>query len=574
MAPGLNESMGGNTPGRGRRGFTLVEILVAVGAVALVSVGLAAILDSVGKTVSGGRRISHFNTYAAQMELRMRRDFESMTRDGFLVIRQQWANVAGSTPQPVPLSPEDTAPRPRRVDEMLFFARGSFSGAREPLHPDVAVRSDVARIYYGHGTALRPSAASTDPYLRPEPWDINAATGIGLGEAQPGNPNVFATSWTLLRHTALLALPQGTDRAFPPRVFGLSSTNVADYARLVDKDAQVGLQPAASSVFRSLARFRPQPTSPWPVPYTLANYIRVRAGGGGGTSSSDFGTPTLASGLVDIIATDLATIRAEMLGFRLLPGELDAAEARQDPQNRFARGPGAAELARVRAWMIDALPADSAPTPGRPFGTRMRYEPEPTNYIGVVTLPESTDAQRLEKAVRMADQRMLSVSNFVPRCTEFIVEFSFGEVDATPGSPTFGQLIFYGGPLDPLNPGDLRLRHYPDPTRPGGPLPVQQPVRRNDGGIAQVDVDAGLIYGSAPRPDERLVTATFGAVDPLFNPDRSSPPNNRVTDPEDAAQTTLEWAWPKAVRITVRLADSQDPLIEETFQFVFAVPER
>ena len=78
-------------------GFTLMEMLVAVAAVAVVSVGLAAIFDSVGKTVSGGKRVSLLNTYAGLMESRLRRDFDHMTREGFLTIRQQWVQGPGTT---------------------------------------------------------------------------------------------------------------------------------------------------------------------------------------------------------------------------------------------------------------------------------------------------------------------------------------------------------------------------------------------------------------------------------------------------------------------------------------------
>src|SRR5262252_2906544 len=81
-------------PGRSRRGFTLMEIVVAVGAVALVAVGLASIFDTVGKTVTGGKRASNLNTYAGLLEAQLRADFAAMTRDGFLVIRQQWVDGA------------------------------------------------------------------------------------------------------------------------------------------------------------------------------------------------------------------------------------------------------------------------------------------------------------------------------------------------------------------------------------------------------------------------------------------------------------------------------------------------
>lgn len=73
-----------------RAAFTLLEAMVAIGAMALVSVGLAAIFSSVGKTITGGKRLSTLNTYAALVEQQMRRDFESMSRGGYLMIRNQY----------------------------------------------------------------------------------------------------------------------------------------------------------------------------------------------------------------------------------------------------------------------------------------------------------------------------------------------------------------------------------------------------------------------------------------------------------------------------------------------------
>src|SRR4051812_14607301 len=92
--PGPRPSTLGELSGKApaRPGFTLMEIVVAVGAVAIVAVGLASIFDSVGKTVTGGRRLSVLNSYSSLIESQFRRDFEAMTRDGFLVIRQQWTD--------------------------------------------------------------------------------------------------------------------------------------------------------------------------------------------------------------------------------------------------------------------------------------------------------------------------------------------------------------------------------------------------------------------------------------------------------------------------------------------------
>lgn len=558
--------------GRARRGgpvraFTLIEILVAVGAVALISVGLAGILDSVGKTVTGGRRVSTFNTFATQMEIQLRQDFEAMTRDGFMMIRQQYANASSGTPGSIAKTADDTAPRPRRIDEILFFSRGDYTSAREPLHPDIAPRGKEARIYYGMGTRRRPSSASgpANTYLIPELTDANDQAGSGLGEPQPGNPNRFAIDWTLLRHVATLAPASNTDRSYPPTLFGINTASAPDNLRVRDKEAQVGLQPAATSVFRRLAELRPHIDSVYPL--NAVNYLRV-------TPSPPFSSgalapaPRLASGLVDVIATDLAAVRMELHSMQQVPQSTGLNAVTQPFSGTF--DPGNVARARVQAWMSEAFPAPSEPTPQYPNGVRLRYEVEPPNYVGTLVLPETTDPQRLEKAYRLADQRMLTVSNFVPRCIEFIVEWSFGEIDNDQSSPTFGQLVFYGGRLNPTAPNDYRIRQYPNPTPT---LWASRPtIKLVNGQTAPRTPSRDLVYGTpAPAPTATTLTSHFGYVDPAFNPDLNG---NGAPDPTDAAEPWIPWPWPTLVRVTVTMADSLDPTVEQSFQFILPVPER
>jgi len=153
------------------RGFTLLEMLIVVGLVALLSVGIAGVFGTVGETISRGRRVSELNRSAAQMERVMRADFNRMSREGFLVIRNEYANRG----QPVSLfDPSlyegEPSPRPRRIDEIMFFARndtGQFETARVPMHPDMIASSDSARIYYGHGKKrIRPIVTNNNATTR------------------------------------------------------------------------------------------------------------------------------------------------------------------------------------------------------------------------------------------------------------------------------------------------------------------------------------------------------------------------------------------------------------------------
>ena len=51
-----------------QKGFTLVEVLIAVGAVSLIAIGLARVFSATGETVRAGRRLSNLNEYASLIE--------------------------------------------------------------------------------------------------------------------------------------------------------------------------------------------------------------------------------------------------------------------------------------------------------------------------------------------------------------------------------------------------------------------------------------------------------------------------------------------------------------------------
>lgn len=217
-----------------QRGFTLLETLIVIGLVALLSLGIAGVFNTVGDTIARGKRVSELNRSAAQFERIMRRDFEQMTREGTLVIRNAYANAG----QPVSLfDPAQFAGTPqaraRRVDEIAFFAHsdsGEFQTARRAMHPDLIASSSDARIYYGHGIEqTRPFAASNTSGVRSSayyrPWLIEPnliegpgarARGLGVpGVAGSPNPNEYAAGWGLLRHVLLLVTPEQSETEIP-----------------------------------------------------------------------------------------------------------------------------------------------------------------------------------------------------------------------------------------------------------------------------------------------------------------------------------------------------------------------
>lgn len=579
--------------------FTLIETMVAVGALAFVAVGIAVIFETTGKTITAGKRVSAFNSYASLIEHRLRGDISAMTHEGFLVIRNAYAtNSAGVVP--VPLYDGDLSGRQRRIDELMFFAKGQFVSARQPLVPGIVARSDAARIYYGQGQRRTVDTSANGEYLKPPLNDFNATPqGNGnmlLGAQVAGNPNRYASDWTLLRQVTLLAPPQTSHRPMPKPVpawlSSLTQTNLDDDA------VQVALQPAASSIFRSL-----QGKFPAQQPATL---FRISTG-------SDH--PYLASGVIDIAAVDLSTVRDVVNTADSVPTAagtdffdptknngpdginkgVDGKFRPQQPQGGNDPRLDPTVLSRMQQWMSDALPGRS----DGPLATRVRvrYEPAPTNVVGVDG-DSTPQGQEL-----LADQLMLSASNFLPRCTEFIVEWSFGKTYPTDNTAAgydasvAGQIVWHGLKRT-VNQGVVQ----------GGNGVIAKPYDTTDTSLASVLMSTSwtrrdgqtsalltpplqasnlLIHAvsnlTTLTPQDGL-TSYFGYFDPNFDPDKQKPdPANagqyipgadgKLDAPGDSASATLPWPWPKLIRITISLADPADPSVERTFQYVFDVPQ-
>lgn len=584
-----------NHPARRRpgTGFTLVETLVAIGAVALLSVGIATIFQSVGRTVSSGKRISFFHQYATQIERQMRSDFAAMTREGFLVINHQYAvdpagvKLQGATAPSLFEGQPASSKRPRRIDEILFFASGEFSSAREPIAPGVVPSASSAAVYYGHGAAWPSQPAGVQAiFNRPEANVIVGTTDSLVLGHNPGNatietfPNRFASSWTLLRHVTLLTSPASTDTRYAPNgIYGLPPTSI----RLIDRDLQIALQPASSSLFRSLERTFPD---------------AIFGGGGATVRSTSVGTPVRnyrTTGLIDVATTNLDEIRSlsQTLNFSnlseiLVPSDVASAadlNAFREQQNQQTSGgfnsipyidpaniatpgnPDANALAGIHAWMRDVLPANStgdAPVgPANPAYARIRSEPIPPDYF--LNKPPVVPNDDLTRAWRRGDQLMLAASNFAPRCSEFIVEWSFGIADQS------GQLVWYGGKSSPdvtdaAGQGTIRL--YPGRFNtlgaatswytPYGTSPY--PTVQNHQVRPELIYGPGVQTAAAQPLNLARATAHFGYIDPTYLPQSDDP-------------LTIPWAWPRLVRVTMTLVDPSDDAVEETFQFVFDLPK-
>ncbi len=614
-------------------GFTLIEMLVAVGAVAFVAVGIASIFASVGDTVSRGRSVSAITQYAAVLERQMREDFALMTRDGYIIIRHE--EIDGGNGNGVPLYPDQPIGqwRPRRVDELMFFINAPTESAREPLAPGYVPEGASARIYYGIGQRM--SEAAGTQYSQPDVTDFNRVAGRDdqLGVATPGNPNRFANSWTLLRHSTALVSVGGAradaPAALPPTYFPVA----------LDNRLQVGLQPAAESIFRAVNALN---YSGCALIFPPAPTIRNTAG-----VTAPNQSPIFESGLVDVATTNLEEVRGivqSSAGLQVTPGSpaeygylspLQLIDCADYVGPSFVVGPVGVQ----QAWMINGMPApshprvlDFSPTSTVPPGAepsyrsvavpvaeraRMRYEPAPPDMH--TQLAESA-INPTRSAIRLADQYALASSAFIPRVSEFIVEWSFGKLDDE------GQMIWHGadrqidvdknGAFDPTI--DVEVLPYPEyykdvrgtPADIAGsffvPYRLQRPAPSGVAGVGDAAreftdypvlgqqisnflqgdfADVGDTHASYPVMPEVVhgvrtsglgssgsagpAVSYFGYTLPFFDPEDPDGDGNLA---DAAAQETLEWPWPELVRVTVTLTDPGDETIERTFQYVFPTP--
>ncbi|MBL8764030.1 MAG: type II secretion system protein [Phycisphaerae bacterium] len=514
-----------------RRGFTLLEMLVAIAAVLLIGIGIAQVFRAAGETVRAGRRISNLNTYAAILERQLRSDFASMTRAGFMLMRHDPNNgwLASSGERGVPLTPNGEGWRQRRTDELVFFAEGDFASRRTARHPDRTAQSNAARIYYGHGKRRVEDLNSNSPYLVPRLNDPNdqAQAALGFNDPLKHNPNQYASDWILLRHVTLLVQPSSS--IFEP-LSGIVPATLLPATKQPDNDIQIGLQPAASSIFRQMAALLPQPI---PGQNALCRLDNVR--------------PLFSSGLVDIATTDLGEIRRFVTGPTSAPA---AATAAYSPSLSMPHHNGAFNVNSVggwmQAWMRQALPTDPVGQ-GTP---RMRAEPSPPDYLGVgLSSGGQFDYQR-------SDQMALCAFNLLPRCSEFIVEWSFGD---TAG----GQPIWHGLPrrVDANNDGKIdQLDPLVADSYVNGPVFNQQWVDANNM-LQTRAVPNGLIHGAKNVTTGAVqFFSYFGYLDPTYSAVNAS-------DPE-----TMPWAWPSLVRITISLVDPSDPGLEQTYQYILNTP--
>lgn len=238
-----------------RRAFTLTELLVAIGAVAVLTVGIGRIFASINGLVSTGIAVAELDQVARTIEQRFREDLEALSDmesdETYIAIRMR---EIGHPDRPIYLSAEDrefdiragVSPYDeesravyRRLDEIVFIAGGqagsrSFATAQfDDFWTEAMPASEHARIYWGHGLKPKqsPDWPAPDPENRfpadetaqrtpPRLFEPDGYFGDRAGEndqstLNPTIPTIFgrneyASEWTLVRQPTLLLGPDAS----------------------------------------------------------------------------------------------------------------------------------------------------------------------------------------------------------------------------------------------------------------------------------------------------------------------------------------------------------------------------
>lgn len=580
------------TTRQNRAGFTIIEIMVVIGIIVLISLGVTTIFSSVSQTVNTGQRVAELNRFAAQFERVMREDFESMTREGFMVIVHQRTVDNNGNPLDVQLSPADRSDedndgvfgRTRRIDEIMFFTNDQYETARRAVDASMIAKSSNAAIYYGHGQKRR-FDVNSNIFFTPEITDTNIDPGANLGVAPVGsfNPNQYASDWALLRHVTLLVEPLSSGQDLPDSIFDYE--RIGDERQWIeDSDRQIALQPATRSIFNSLGQSGFSSASP--------GFVLPKWFGQDNLNPADTtADPAMrASGIVDIATDNLASIRTVLYGLSATESPLDywsRSNVLQNPlqmdrtYDEFAQafwetnsapnpidgralnitnvasGPSRDHLRNARLWMLDALPSvwDLSQIENPQPLSRVRYEDIPTRLLtDEIVSPSQDQLRRLTYAE--ANQEMLGSSVFVPQCTEFVVEWSYGRFNPTitdPTNPQYKKMYWYG---------------------------IDRWVDANNDGIID-ESTSGFTLGNDQRvawnyrhPQDTMSPAPDLIVGhPTTLPGFGSPPSREIAAFGYPDNNENDWEWPKYIRITISIADPQDSSIEQTFQMVFEIPD-
>ena len=136
---------------RRARGFTLVELMIAVAVLVVIIVSTSKIFSTVGKVTSLGQATADVLQETTAIERQIRSDFERLAPNGVFAIRCVSIRNGINVPLGPLLNPALPEAAMSRADQLLFFANG-VQGTQvyiESKGSNHKHQATAARVYYG-----------------------------------------------------------------------------------------------------------------------------------------------------------------------------------------------------------------------------------------------------------------------------------------------------------------------------------------------------------------------------------------------------------------------------------------
>ncbi|MHC4525503.1 MAG: PulJ/GspJ family protein, partial [Planctomycetota bacterium] len=179
-----------------RRGFTIVELLVAMSLLVILLALSGVVFDTTVKAHRAAGATIDVTRNLRAITDQLNADFRGLQKDAPLTI---WFELDSATGQ--------------RYDQIQFFADGDFQTTRQYFNgtADMTVSGNMARIYYGHAWLADMSTGTANPFKGYRQFLIANGDSVNLA---PGH--LFARRTHLFTNDPALPLySNGTNPSFP-----------------------------------------------------------------------------------------------------------------------------------------------------------------------------------------------------------------------------------------------------------------------------------------------------------------------------------------------------------------------
>ncbi len=548
--------------------FTISELIVAIAVTLVLILATGRIFTMTQTTISLGQASAELSQAGRTLERLLQKDLDSITRDGFLVIRNErlGAQANGNVNRRlVYLNKElekldaDSGNYENnlgivRLDQLIFIGSGQYSTYQfreSGISDGTIARNDTsanARILWGHllrtpdlynptGDPFPPGDPLGSPEIK-NGFGPNGYRAIFADDASSDadTVNKYAQDWILGRQAALL-LPRD----------------------LVSQDWQLSFAPSIFELFNEAGGY-----------FENSDYFDDP--GAPLNDYTDYGTlkRRLSAGYVDIINMDLADVESAITeyGFANNQSNNGARDQYTDPIGQ--------SYSNVRYWLQNAQPfAESASGMSNGFFQYLTAT-EDKEQIGQDLSEQWLLGQWLRLAMTSGRIRgesvppstsrldqMLTHATAFPSCSNFEIAWSTGQVEYPSGDIMWYDIDQPANPYIPVTGQSSQERRERAPDNPliwymselSPQMLVSNMVWPQNGPVAE-DTRQDLYYG------------LFGYFTPRLRDGFTDVPD------EDREDRTQAWPWPKMLRVRATIHDRSGHLpAGRTFEYIFTLPE-